>query len=81
MDPKALVLGAAAGFDGSVSELSRRTGVPMRTLNNLANGTNGGSAALIALLKIFSANPGIAGQLCRDIEHFDLLPTSRAFGA
>lgn len=63
-DTRQLVTGAAAGFDGNLAELSRSTGVPLRTLNNLTHGKNPGSAGLTKLLTILAENPRIARRLC-----------------
>jgi hypothetical protein len=68
VNPRALVLLAATGFDGSQSALSKATGVPLRTLANFASGTYGGSAALRMLLSILAANPNVARQLVRNTE-------------
>lgn len=62
--PRELLTGAAAGFDGNVTELSSATGIPQRTLYNFAAGQNAGSAALVKLLQVLAANPRIARRLC-----------------
>lgn len=59
-----LIAQAAEGFDGSIPELAKASGIPVRTLYNLRAGT-GGSTALRVLLAILAANPRYARGLCK----------------